>query len=84
MCLLQGGDANYVAQSFVLTLLIVMAFMAFVRFTNGGFMGIWQGITVFFIARSFQSGLRAWSRHIKEEGPAQPAGLAAAPAPAAG
>ena len=61
---LQSGEATYVAQSFVLTLAIVTAFMAAVRHFGWGFLGVWNGITVFFMARALQSSIRAVGHHM--------------------
>lgn len=62
----QSGEANYVAQSFVLTLGIVAAFMAACRHYAWGFIGVWNGIALFFFVRAVQSGVRAVGAHMLE------------------
>ncbi|KAG1674595.1 hypothetical protein FOA52_001844 [Chlamydomonas sp. UWO 241] len=59
-----GGDVNYVATSFVVTLGIVSAYMALARHMGWGFLGVWNGIVVFFATRALQSGILAVRKHI--------------------
>ncbi|GAX79769.1 hypothetical protein CEUSTIGMA_g7209.t1 [Chlamydomonas eustigma] len=61
---ISGGDANYVAKSFVITLAAVSVYMTACRHFGWGFVGIWNGIVLFFAIRSLQSGVRAVQVHV--------------------
>ncbi len=52
------------AYSFILTLIVVTAFMQLCRMWSMGFVGIWNGIVVFFVTRALQSGIRAVFCHL--------------------
>lgn len=44
--------------------MVVVGFMAACRHLDWGFLGVWNGITVFFAVRALQSGSRAIGEHM--------------------
>lgn len=64
-CNIAMGDAKYVAQSFLVTLSVLGAFMAWVRAAGWELHGVWAGVVVFFGVRALQSAGRVMWKHMR-------------------
>ncbi|GLC44353.1 hypothetical protein PLESTB_000478600 [Pleodorina starrii] len=59
------GDARYVAQSYLITLSVLAAFMGASRTMGWELTGVWAGVVVFFGVRALQSTGRVVWRHLR-------------------
>ncbi|PNW85246.1 hypothetical protein CHLRE_03g177750v5 [Chlamydomonas reinhardtii] len=78
------GDAKYVAQSYIITLVALGGFMAVSRAMGWELWGVWCGVVVFFSVRALQSTGRTLWAHLRRGTPEQEAAEEAAAAAAAG
>jgi hypothetical protein len=67
----QSGESGFVAQSFAVTLAVTVAYMTACSHFHWGYLGVWNGILVFFVSRAAQNGTRAVVVHMM--GPGGPA-----------
>ncbi|KAG2450191.1 hypothetical protein HYH02_000293 [Chlamydomonas schloesseri] len=76
------GDAKYVAQSYIITLVSLGGFMAISRAMGWELWGVWCGVVVFFSVRALQSTGRTLWAHLRRGTPEQEAAEEAAAAAA--
>lgn len=59
--LLAKRDYSYIAQSYSLTLLLLLGYLYCSSAMGWGLAGVWWGIVFFFFMRTFQSAARLWA-----------------------
>lgn len=60
----QCGESSFVAKSFVVTLAATVLYMTACSLYKWGYIGVWNGILLFFVVRAAQNGTRAVIVHM--------------------